>query len=163
MSQFQCIFRESRLRYDKQAGQFPWLLTSYLDFRIPGAEFRRHTFSERGTPRGEIWGSRLRIFPGYAINGCSPSWVIGRVRIGTPTPKSALAGAFGHDFLYQFLPLQCCPWSRADADAALLSLLDREGFPLGMTYFSAVRAFGGFFAGRRGSNPNLSCFQCATP
>ena len=157
MNGFKIAFRESYLSYDKQDGQYPWLLTGYLDVRLPGMAFPRHVFLERGVTRGEIWGSRLRIFPGYAINGCSPSVVIGRVRLGTPTPKSSLAAAFVHDFLYQFLPLQCAPWTRADADAALLALLDGEGFPLGGTYYAGVRMFGGFFAQKRGTNRNISC------
>ena len=157
MSPFRCIFRESPLRYHTQPGKYPWRLTGYLDARIPGAAFPRHTFVERGNLRGEIWGSRLRIYPGYAIDGCSPSIVLGKIRIGTPTPVSSLTAAFVHDFLYQFLPLQCAPWTRSDADAALLALLDGEGFPLGGTYYAGVRMFGGFFAQKRGTNRNIAC------
>jgi hypothetical protein len=163
MNGFKFAFPDSPFGYETQPGQYPWRLMRHLDIRIPGADFRRHAFLERGNMLGEIWGSRLRIFPGYAINGCSPSWVIGKLRLGTPTPKSSLPAAFAHDFLYQFLPLPCCPWSREDADAALLALLDHEGFPLGLTYYSAVRVFGGFFAQKRGTNTNISCLQCATP
>lgn len=160
MSPFHACFRESHLRYEKQPGQYPWRLDGYLDIRVPGMAFPRHVFLERGTPRGEICGSRLRIFPGYAINGCSPSIVIGKIRIGTPTPESSLAAAFTHDFLYQFLPLQCAPWTKADADAALLALLDGEGFQLGGTYYAGVRLFGGFFAQKRGTNRNIACLVC---
>jgi hypothetical protein len=39
----------------------------------------------------------------------------------------------------------------------LLGLLDGEGFPLGLTYFSAVKMLGGFFAQKRGTNRNISC------
>lgn len=157
MSPFHAIFRESPLLYGKQDGQYPWVLRGHLDGRIPGMAFPKHVFLERGTPLGEIYGSRLRIFPGYAINGCSPSFVLGKIRLGTPTPESSLPAAFVHDFLYQFLPLQCAPWTRADADAALLALLDGDGFPIGGTYYAGVRLFGGFFAQKRGANRNISC------
>ena len=91
----------------------------------------------------------LTVMRGYTWNGCSPKGCILDLLIGTPDgavyeptgkPKTYYASMV-HDALYQFLD-EDGPFTREEADACFLQLMEESEFMLAGLYGFAARLFG---------------------
>jgi len=127
--------------YIRQPGRWPFRLVRGLAVNLDMGLRGTWSFEERGEILGMLHGDTLTIFEGYQSDGASPCIIIGKVRLGTPSPQSSAAGFFTHDFMYQFAGV--APSTSRDADNALYWLLRENGFRLSGVYHSAVAIFGG--------------------
>jgi hypothetical protein len=131
------------VRYTRQRGRWPFVLTAPIVVDLGMGHLGHVTFEERGQILGMLNHDILTIFEGYQSDGASPCIVICGLRIGTPSPRSAAAGWFVHDFMYQFQSV--APWSFKQADDCLYWLLEDDDFFLSGVYHEAVSRFGGMF------------------
>lgn len=134
---------KSEFRHREQPGKWKYVLDAdlvvWLGIPLKGC----HIYVSAGRTIGRLDGSLLTLFPGYAIDGCSPAISVRGRRIGTPSPPSTLPAAFVHDFLYQFYHVECASWSHEEADTVFFHLLRQRRFPLCALYYGAVAVFGG--------------------
>ena len=108
--------------------------------------FTTYTSGAIGEVASHTWltldsSGKLAITSGYAWDGCSPAARMFGLWMGTPTPPSVRAACLVHDALYQFLDQNY--WTRAEADAVFLTLMQQAGFRPAPIYYGAVRIFGG--------------------
>lgn len=122
-----------------KTGPYPYVSTTALKIRyladwtnIPG----EYTFIHQGNVLGTLFDRTITIFPGYAIDGatCAPDY------------PDYIAQFFLHDFLYQFLRTAGAPWTRKEADQAMLDCGRYEAFPHRRTFYTAVRLCGWIFS-----------------
>lgn len=104
--------------------------------------------------------TRLTICKGYACDGYSPGFWLGRKYIGlTPTPKAGIFPAIGHDFTRQMAWLDYCPWNRKDTDVWFYNWLVAGGTNphIAGTYYRAVAGLTGsaFIAMTKKRDPRL--------
>lgn len=138
----------------RQDGKYRFELTDDFEVNVPSFAGRAHSVTGFGsnTPGAvgvgsfEAWlqidqNGVLTLSQGYAWDGCSPAWKFAGKWWGTPTPEATRAACLVHDALYQFLDRNY--WTRAEADAAFLALMQQSGFRLAPIYYGAVRIFGG--------------------
>lgn len=101
-----------------------------------------------------IYRGIIRIHAGYAWDGCSPKFRIGNHLVGTwdgfVNKRTGLQqmyyASLVHDALYQFvIDYPGFGLTREDADDIFLTLADRDGFPLAVPYYYAVRILGGIY------------------
>lgn len=132
--------------FRKQSGRtrvWDWVTTSNLRYTLPllpaGSGINHYEFSCGNKFLGTLkelrddTGWELIIRAGYAFNG------ITRLR----DFKRALPAIVLHDFLYQMLQTpHLTPWTRKDADAALLRVARNHGFRLAGLYYAVVRPLG---------------------
>lgn len=99
----------------------------------------------RGTEWAVIDRETLIVKEGYAWNGCTPKWWVGKPInrwFGTPDfPKVIIPSGF-HDACYQFINTQHFPLIRRECDMLFHSLMDQRDFYLADFYYAAVREFG---------------------
>lgn len=125
---------------------------------------QKHDFGRKKLFRdekGKVWlildRFVIRVKQGYAWDGCSPKWKIGKRFIGTPDFSGTEEASCVHDALYQFLFLGV--YERKTADRVFFELLQRKAKKwIANTYFGCVSVFGGafyalgsFFKERKGS------------
>jgi hypothetical protein len=93
-----------------------------------------------------------RVLARYAWDGCTPKFSLFDIVFGisdgipnetTKKPKAYYASLL-HDALYQFLDANL-PLSRAQADRVFLELMARDRFAPRLSYYAAVRVFGGLY------------------
>jgi len=139
----------------RQDGEYRFQLTAPFHVRVDAfagrtyqdkQSFSTYTSSEAGEISSHPWltlgvSGDLTVSSGYAWDGCSPAAKMFGQWLGTPTPPSVRAACLVHDALYQFLDQNY--WTRAEADAAFLALMQQAGFRLAPIYYGAVRIFGG--------------------
>lgn len=154
---------ESPLSYRTRSGKWKFVLSHDLRVRLGIGALGNHFFCDEGDPIARLSGDLLTIYRGYAIDGCSPAVSLFGVRIGTPSPRSSLAGAFTHDCLYQFGELSCAPWRYDQADRIFLDLLRLDGFPLAGLYYQAVRRFGASFRRLTPPRMGITCLANHNP
>jgi hypothetical protein len=147
------------INYRVETGKWPFILNETLAVNLGLGLRGYHLFMHKGQPIGHLKDDRLRIFQGYASDGASPHFgTIGKVRIGTPSHAKTAPGFFVHDFLYQFAPLKCCPWTYAQADDVLYRLMRNEGSVLAAPYYTAVALLGGLHRRlTRNGKQEISC------
>lgn len=119
-----------------------------------------HEFYHGGALWGVLRGDVLTIKKDFAWNGCSPAWRIFGRWVGTPTPRSAMVPSLIHDFLYQFLDLECAPWDKRQADHIFYNLMVEYEFCLRGTYHGTVAALGAAFRRLTPGDPKTSCGFC---
>lgn len=129
--------------YTRQRGRWPFVLTAPVVVNLGMGHLGHLEFFERGELLGVLNEDILTISQGYRSDGASPCIVIGGIRFGTPSPKSAAAGWFVHDFMYQFQSV--APWSYKQADDCFYWLLEDNGFALSGLYHEAVAKLGGLY------------------
>lgn len=128
-----------------RSGSWGWVTSRETTFALPALKCGG---SYEFLCAGKTWGSLrnraglpvLTIAKGYAFDGatCAPDF------------ERVMPAVLVHDFLYQFLETGVGePWTRKDADLALLFLARQCRFRLAWIYYAAVRVFGWWFARRR--------------
>jgi hypothetical protein len=125
--------------------KYRFLLVNDFTIALPLQKPSCKTFSVDGKAWGWLCGSSLTIAAGFAWDGCSPSKLFGSEWLSAPSPASTATASLCHDFFYQYLDAQSCPWDRQWADRQLLSLLRMNKFPGSNLYYAAVRLFGNIF------------------
>ena len=129
--------------YERQRGRWPFRLTGPVVVNLGMGHLGHIAFYERDEMLGLLTDDILTIFEGYQSDGASPCIIIGGIRIGTPSPRSAAAGWFVHDFMHQFQSV--APWSYKQADDCFYWLLENDGFILSGLYHDAVAKLGGLY------------------
>ena len=91
---------------------------------------------------GRHWGTayqtKIKIYPRYQWDGCSPKFILFKKFFGTPDFQTTILASLVHDFLGQsdrcghYVP-------RAVQDALFRNILSQSGFPLSWGYFGGTK------------------------
>jgi hypothetical protein len=114
-----------------------------IKFDVP---VRDCDFIHNGKLLASFRSNVLRIFPGYAWDGCSPKRRFLRLAFGTPDPPCSRLASKVHDLLYQFLLTEGFPFTRKQCDDCFFCIMRLSGFRFGGLYHYFVKTFGDRFA-----------------